>query len=254
MAGPLSGIKIIELAGLGPAPYACMLLADAGAEVLCIDRPDPSADPVQALLQDREPLSAERRASTSSIKTASPWSASWCAEADIFIEGFRPGVTERLGLGPEELLAANPALVYGRMTGWGQEGALSRRAGHDINYISVAGALWAMGRADEVPSPPLNLVGDFGGGGMMLAFGVLAALLEAKTLGPGPGGRRSDGRRHGLDDAADLRLLRPGGLDRAASGATSSTRARTSTRSTRPLTAVSSRSAPSSPSSTPSCS
>jgi alpha-methylacyl-CoA racemase len=184
MAGPLSGIKIIELAGLGPAPYACMLLADAGAEVLCIDRPDPYADPSKPYhkIENRSRpsvgINLKHQDGVALVREL-------VADADVFIEGFRPGVTERLGLGPDELLGVNPALVYGRMTGWGQEGALSRRAGHDINYISIAGALWSMGRADEVPSPPLNLVGDFGGGGMMLAFGVLAAVLEAKRSGRG---------------------------------------------------------------------
>jgi alpha-methylacyl-CoA racemase len=184
MTGPLSGIKIIELAGLGPAPYACMLLADAGAEILCIDRPDAAADP------ERPYHKIENRSRPSvGINLKNPEGAALVRElvggADAFIEGFRPGVAERLGLGPDELLAINPALVYGRMTGWGQEGALASRAGHDINYIAIAGALWSMGRADEVPAPPLNLVGDYGGGGMMLAFGVTAALLEARRSGFG---------------------------------------------------------------------
>ena len=184
MAGPLSGIKIVELAGLGPAPYACMMFADAGADVLCIDRPDPSAVPGTPYYK------IENRSRQSvGINLKHPDGIALVKElvkdADAFIEGFRPGVTERLGIGPDDLMAVNPALVYGRMTGWGQEGALSKRAGHDVNYISIAGALWSMGRAEEVPSPPMNLVGDFGGGSMMLAFGVTAALLQAKISGQG---------------------------------------------------------------------
>jgi alpha-methylacyl-CoA racemase len=184
MAGPLSGIKVIELLGLGPAPYTCMLLADAGADILCLERPDPSADPTKPYHR------IEKRSRPSvGIDLKHPDGIALVRdlvrEADAFIEAFRPGVAERLGLGPEELLEVNPALVYGRMTGWGQEGSLAARAGHDINYISIAGALWGMGRADEVPSPPLNLVGDYGAGGMMLAFGITAALLEAKASGRG---------------------------------------------------------------------
>ena len=184
MAGPLSGIKVVELAGLGPAPYTCMLLADAGADVICIDRPDPSAKPGKPYYK------IENRSRPSvGINLKHPDGIKLVHElvkdADVFVEGFRPGVTERLGLGPDDLWAVNPALVYGRMTGWGQEGQLAKRAGHDINYISIAGALWSMGRAEEVPSPPINLVGDFGGGGMMLAFGIVSALLEAKTSGKG---------------------------------------------------------------------
>jgi alpha-methylacyl-CoA racemase len=184
VAGPLSGIKIIELVGLGPAPYACMLLADAGADIISIDRPDTSADPSKPYhkIQNRSRPSV-------GVDLKHPDGVALVREltrdADAFVEGFRPGVTERLGVGPDDLMAVNPALIYGRMTGWGQDGPLAQRAGHDINYISMAGALWSMGRADEVPAPPLNLVGDFGGGGMMLAFGVTAALLDAKRSGRG---------------------------------------------------------------------
>jgi len=184
MAGPLSGIKIIELAGVGPAPYACMLLADAGAEVLCIDRPGGALTPSPSRFR------VERRSRQSvGVNLKDPRGVELVRElaevADAFVEPFRPGVAERLGLGPTVLLERNPALVYGRMTGWGQEGLMAERAGHDINYTALSGALWGMGRADEVPAPPLNLVADFGGGGMLLAFGMTAALLEARGSGQG---------------------------------------------------------------------
>jgi len=184
MAGPLSGIKIIELAGIGPAPYACMLLADAGAEILCVDRPSGAltATPARYRIEQRSRQNV-------GVNLKDPLGVELVRElaeqAHAFIEPFRPGVAERLGLGPTELLARNPALVYGRMTGWGQEGHLAERAGHDINYTALSGALWGMGRVDEVPAPPLNLVADFGGGGMLLAFGMTAALLEARGSGQG---------------------------------------------------------------------
>jgi alpha-methylacyl-CoA racemase len=184
MPGPLNGIKIVELAGVGPAPYGCMLLADAGAEILCIERPG------GALTATPAPLRIEQRSRSSvGVNLKEPSGVELvrdlAAKADAFIEPYRPGVAERLGLGPDELLARNPALVYGRMTGWGQDGHLAERAGHDIDYAALSGALWGMGRAEEVPAPPLNLVADFGGGGMLLAFGMTAALLEAKTSGQG---------------------------------------------------------------------
>ncbi|MBU6232746.1 MAG: CoA transferase [Acidobacteria bacterium] len=183
MSGPLQGIKIIELAGIGPSPYACMLLADLGADVLRCERGNPDAEPDVSwdfLNRSRDSVAVNLKSDRGReliIRLA--------ADADIVIEGFRPGVAERLGLGPNQLLATNPALVYGRMTGWGQSGPLAERAGHDINYIALSGALWSIGRAGERPVPPLNLVGDFGGGGMLLALGVLAALWHAQKTGEG---------------------------------------------------------------------
>ncbi len=184
MSGPLSGVKVIELAGIGPSPYACMLLADAGADVLRIERPSPGAkagDPWWDLLTRSRPsvgIDLKHDAGRALVLDLAE-------QADVLIEGFRPGVAERLGLGPEECGARNQRLVYGRMTGWGQDGPLAEVAGHDIDYISMAGALWSIGRAGERPVPPLNLVGDFGGGGMLLAFGVVAAVLAARTSGLG---------------------------------------------------------------------
>ena len=185
MAGPLSGIKIIELAGIGPSPYACMLLADAGADILRFERT--SGAMVPEGMPNWDLLNRSRRSVGIDLKNPDAVSLllELVAEADVVIEGFRPGVAERLGVGPEACLAANPAVVYGRMTGWGQDGVLADRAGHDINYIAISGALWPMGRSGDIPVPPLNLVGDFGGGGMMLAFGVTSALLSARTTGVG---------------------------------------------------------------------
>ena len=186
MNGPLHGVRVIELAGLGPAPFCAMVLADLGASVLRIDRPgpvpeEPTANSYDLLNRSRDgnvrvDLRSDRGASL--VRDLS-------GSADVLIEGFRPGVAERLGLGPDELRAANPALVYGRMTGWGQEGPLASTAGHDLTYLSLAGALAHIGRAEQPPTPPLNLVADFGGGGMLLAVGVLAALVERGTSGRG---------------------------------------------------------------------
>jgi alpha-methylacyl-CoA racemase len=180
MAGPLAGLRIIELAGIGPGPFAAMMLADHGAEVIRIDRPG-------ARIDKRDPLLRSRRLIGVDLK--SPEGKAQVRElvksADGLIEGFRPGVTERLGLGPDVLLADNPRLVYGRMTGWGQTGPYAHAAGHDINYIALAGALHTYGRAGEKPTPPINMVGDFGGGGMMLAFGMVSALLHAQKTGQG---------------------------------------------------------------------
>lgn len=185
-SGPLVGYKIVELAGIGPNPMCAMLLADMGAEVIRVDRVVDGGlgiklDPRYALL-DRS-----RRSIAVDLKRPEGVEVvmKLVAQADALIEGFRPGVTERLGLGPDACWQRNPRLVYGRVTGWGQTGPLAHAAGHDINYISLTGAAYAMGTADRPPAPPLNLVGDFGGGGMFLAVGVLAALLEAQKSGRG---------------------------------------------------------------------
>ena len=183
--GPLQGLKVIELAGIGPGPFCAMLLADLGADVIRIDRMAPEdlgidrGRKFNVLNRGRRSVAVDLK-SPDGVETV----LKLVSEADALIEGFRPGVTERLGLGPDDCFARNPKLVYGRMTGWGQEGPLAHAAGHDINYIALTGALHAIGPA-EAPSPPLNLVGDFGGGGMYLAFGVCAALLEARDSGQG---------------------------------------------------------------------
>ncbi|MDA8071910.1 MAG: CaiB/BaiF CoA-transferase family protein [Actinomycetota bacterium] len=186
MTGPLTGTRIVELAGIGPGPYACMLLADAGADVIRVDRRtnrEASADagPTWDLLARSRPsvgVDLKRPEGLALVLEL-------VAGADAVVEGWRPGVAERLGVGPEACWARNERVVYGRMTGWGQDGPLAARAGHDIDYIALSGALWSVGRNGERPVPPLNLVGDFGGGGMMLAFGVCAALLEAARSGRG---------------------------------------------------------------------
>jgi alpha-methylacyl-CoA racemase len=192
-SGPLSGIKIVELAGIGPAPFTCMMLADAGAQVLRLERAPAGA--------------VERGVDFAASGTGSYWDLvnrsrpsvgidlkhpdavelvlGLVEQADGLIEGFRPGVAERLGLGPADCFARNRRLVYGRMTGWGQDGPMADMAGHDIDYIAIGGVLWSLGRADSAPVPPLNLIGDFGGGGMLLAFGMVAALLEAARSGEG---------------------------------------------------------------------
>ena len=185
MPGPLTGVRIVEFAGIGPGPFCGMMMADHGAEVIRLGRiraelgigGDPSKDF----------LNRSRKALNIDLKTAGgrELSRRLCKRADGLIEGYRPGVMERLGLGPEVLLEENPKLVYGRMTGWGQNGPYAKMAGHDINYIALSGALHACGRAGEKPTPPMNLVGDFGGGGMMLAFGMLAAILHARSTGVG---------------------------------------------------------------------
>ncbi|HEX7168373.1 MAG TPA: CaiB/BaiF CoA-transferase family protein [Acidimicrobiales bacterium] len=186
MAGPLDGIRIIEVAGIGPGPFAAMLLSDMGAEVLRIDRAqavhggDPERPPLDVLNRGRRSVGVDLK-NADGVETV----LKLVERADALIEGFRPGVAERLGIGPDDCIARNPKLVYGRMTGWGQDGPLASAAGHDINYIALAGALDPIGRAGQAPVPPLNLVGDFGGGGMFLAFGVVCALLEAQRSGEG---------------------------------------------------------------------
>jgi alpha-methylacyl-CoA racemase len=191
VSGPLSGIKVVELAGLGPAPFCCMVLADLGAEVLRVERPD-KAPPAETI-QVHDGLSAfdvlSRGRLSAGIDLKHPDGATLvrrlAGEADVLVEGFRPGVAERLGVGPDELCAANPRLVYGRMTGWGRTGPLADEPGHDITYLAVAGVLAHIGRAGQPPTPPLNLVADFGGGGMVLAMGICAALVERATSGAG---------------------------------------------------------------------
>lgn len=180
--GALSGYRIIELAGMGPCPMAGMLFADMGAEVICVDRSG-EFNPLYAKDMSRR----GKKSVVINLKNAEGRSAllKLVASADALIEGFRPGVTEQLGIGPDECFKVNPALVYGRMTGWGQTGPLAHTAGHDINYIALSGALHAIGVRDQKPVVPLNLVGDFGGGTMFLVTGVLAALLEAKNSGRG---------------------------------------------------------------------
>lgn len=185
MRPPLEGVRVIELAAIGPAPFCGMMLADHGAEVIRIDRPGGS-DPLDQD-QSRDVLLRSRRSITLDLKQ--PESVEIVGRlvetADGLIEGFRPGVAERLGLGPDVLMKCNPALVYARMTGWGQSGPLSDKAGHDLNYISLSGSLAAIGPEGLPPVPPLNLIGDYGGGGMMLAFGVVTALLAARQSGQG---------------------------------------------------------------------
>lgn len=183
MTGPLEGLRIVELAGLGASPYACMVLADLGADVLRLERGDPDA----AATVDWDLLNRSRDSVAVDLKN--PAGRDLVLElvehADVLVEGFRPGVTERLGLGPEECWSRNRRLVYARLTGFGQHGPLAARAGHDINYLAVSGALWPIGRAGERPVPPLNLVGDFGGGAMFLVVGVLAALRVSDATGVG---------------------------------------------------------------------
>ena len=180
-SGPLTGLRVLEFAGLGPAPFCCMLLSDLGADVVRIDRAGKDPGILDAIiLRGRRSIALDLK-SAAGVQTARALSA----RADILIEGFRPQVMERLGLGPQKLLQSNPKLVYGRMTGWGQTGPYAHTAGHDINYIALSGALHPIGRRGEAPVPPVNFVGDFGGGGMMLAFGVCAAVIEARTSGKG---------------------------------------------------------------------
>ncbi|QWC56644.1 CoA transferase [Erythrobacter sp. 3-20A1M] len=184
--GPLSGLTIVEFAGIGPGPFCGMMLADHGADVIRIDRASGARGGSQPV-STKDVLARGRRSIALDLKSEQGVALArrLCTGADGLIEGFRPGVMERLGLGPEELLRDNPKLVYGRMTGWGQTGPYAHAAGHDINYIALSGALAHFGRAGEKPTPPINLVGDFGGGGMMLAFGMVAALLNVARGGEG---------------------------------------------------------------------
>ena len=183
--GPLAGLRVIEVVGIGPCPFAAMMLADMGAEVIRVDRTDGKASAFPEPTADY--LARSRRSLGLDLKCAEGTELllRLVESSEALLEGFRPGVMERLKVGPDECLERNPRLVYGRMTGWGQEGPLSNTPGHDINYIALSGALHAIGRAGAPPTPPLNLVGDFGGGGMLLALGVLAALLESGRSGKG---------------------------------------------------------------------
>lgn len=189
MTGPLKGIRVIEMVGLGPCPFAAMMLADMGAEVIRIDRKAVPGNktPFPMLGTKFDVMARGRRSLALDLKhpEARKVLLDLVGKADILLEGFRPGVMERLGLSPDVCMQENPALVFGRITGWGQDGPLAQAAGHDINYVALSGMLHAMGRADSPPAPPLNLVGDFGGGAMMLAFGVVCAALEARSSGKG---------------------------------------------------------------------
>ena len=181
--GPLKGKRVIELQSIGPGPFCGMMLADMGAEIIRIDRSssvDGSGNPADILARGRKSIGVDLK-NPDGVETV----LKLIESADVLLEGFRPGVTERLGLGPDVCLGRNPKLIYGRMTGWGQTGPMALAAGHDINYISLSGALHAIGPKDTNPTPPLNLVGDFGGGGMLLAFGIASALVETAETGKG---------------------------------------------------------------------
>jgi alpha-methylacyl-CoA racemase len=184
--GPLGGLKVIEIAGIGPGPFCGMLLADLGADVIRVDRAqnvqggDPALPPNDLLNRGRRSIGVDLK-NPEGVAVV----LDLAARADVLIEGFRPGVAERLGIGPDDCRGRNPVLVYGRMTGWGQDGPYASAVGHDINYIALAGALDSFGRAGGPPTPPINLIGDFGGGGMLLAFGVLAGVFEAQRSGQG---------------------------------------------------------------------
>jgi alpha-methylacyl-CoA racemase len=182
--GPLSGVRVIEIASLAPAPFGCMILADLGADVLRVDRAERCGPQAP---RPNDPLSRGRRSIGLNLKDPAAIDVllRLAETADVLVEGFRPGVAERLGFGPQVCAARNPGLVFARMTGWGQDGPLAPTAGHDIDYIAISGALSMIGRAGESPVPPVNLLGDFGGGGMLLALGILAALLERARTGLG---------------------------------------------------------------------
>ncbi|GAA5232338.1 CoA transferase [Verticiella sediminum] len=178
--GPLAGLRVVEFAGIGPGPFACMLLSDMGADVVRVQRPGERNGATDIIKRGRHIVEADLKDPAARERVLR-----LLDEADVLVEGFRPGVMERLGLGPQTVAGRNPRLVYGRMTGWGQDGPLAEAAGHDINYISIAGALDAIGPAGAPPAPPLNLVGDYGGGSLYLVTGILAALYEARASGRG---------------------------------------------------------------------
>ncbi len=184
--GPLSGVKVLEVAAMGPVPFCGMLLADMGADVLRVDRPGP-ADQDETFAPGLDLRGRNKRSVSIDLKRPEGRDAvlRLASKADVLLEGYRPGVVERIGIGPDACLARNPALVYGRATGWGREGPLAHTAGHDINYIALTGALDMIGPRDGAPVPPLNLVGDYGGGALYLAFGVTSALVEARRSGRG---------------------------------------------------------------------
>jgi alpha-methylacyl-CoA racemase len=182
--GPLEGVRVVEIASLAPAPFGCMILADLGADVLRVDRADTAGPRVRSA---GDPLNRSRRSIGLNLKDPAGIDLllRLLDDADVLVEGFRPGVTERLGFGPAECAKRNPRLIYGRMTGWGQQGPFAHTSGHDIDYIAISGALSLVGRAGERPVPPVNLLGDFGGGGMLLAMGIMAALVERARSGLG---------------------------------------------------------------------
>ena len=246
--GPLSDLKVLEFAGIGPGPFCGMLLSDLGADVVRIDRKGPGRG-------SKTDVTGRGRKSVA-MDLKSPAAVEACLKlmetADAVFEGFRPGVMERLGLGPDVALARNPKLVFGRMTGWGQTGPYALAAGHDINYIAISGALSAIGTAEK-PVPPLNLVGDFGGGALYLAFGLLAGVVHARSTRSGTGDRLRHERRRGVAHGDVLRHEGRGGVERRPSRATCSTAARTSTAPTNAPTENGSRWAPSSRNSMPCC-
>ena len=223
--GPLTGLRVVELASIGPGPLCAMLLADLGAEVIRVDRTEPSGLGVPIDVKF-EVSGRNRRSVALDIKQPAGRDAvlRLIDRADVLIEGFRPGVAERLGLGPADCHARNPGLVFGRMTGFGQTGPLAQAAGHDLNYIALTGALHAIGGKDK-PIPPLNLVGDYGGGALYLAFGLLAAIFERSRSGQGPGRRCGDGRRRLVADEHLLRHGRQRRLERTSAAPTCSTAA-----------------------------
>jgi alpha-methylacyl-CoA racemase len=182
MSGPLAGIRVVELAGLGAAPYGCMMLADLGADVVRVDRPGGNTDTPAS-----SPLLRNRRSIVLDLKQPSGVQGvlALVEKADVIVDTFRPGVAERLGIGPEPCVARNPAIVYARMTGWGQTGPMAQRAGHDLNYIALTGLLHQIGPTGGKPVVPLNVIGDFGGGGLLMAFGIVCALLETRQSGRG---------------------------------------------------------------------